>query len=77
MQEALYNCVLVRSLHGAEAAVHQARKTLYRMKAPGLVCTEPHLQPVTGEPLMGASANTQDRAQLDIATNRLWGGLSE
>ena len=28
------------------------------------VCTEPHLQPVTGEQLNGATANSQDRARL-------------
>ncbi len=31
------------------------------------VCTEPVLQPVTGEVLRGASANTQAGARLDIA----------
>ena len=42
------------------------------------VSTEPHLQPVDGEILRGASANTSDGARLDIAANGLWGeGLSE
>ena len=41
------------------------------------VCTEPHLQPITGEHLSGASANTQDGARLDIAANGLWGGRFE
>ena len=41
------------------------------------VCIEPHLQPITGEHLRGASANTQDGARLDIAANGLWGGRSE
>ena len=41
------------------------------------VCIEPHLQPITGEHLSGASANTQDGARLDIAANRLWGGRNE
>ena len=38
------------------------------------VCIEPHLQPITGEHLSGASANTQDGARLDIAANGLWSG---
>lgn len=41
------------------------------------VCTEPHLQPVSGEHFDGASANTQDGARLDIAANGLWGGRFE
>ena len=41
------------------------------------VCTEPHLQPVTGEQLNGATANSQDGARLDIAANGLWGGRTE
>ena len=41
------------------------------------VCTEPHLQPITGEHLSGASANTQEEARLDIAANELWGGRFE
>ena len=41
------------------------------------VCIEPHLQPITGEHLTGASANTQDGARLDIVANGLWGGRSE
>ena len=41
------------------------------------VCIEPHLQPITGEHLSGASANTQDGARLDIAANGLWGGRYE
>ena len=32
------------------------------------------LQPVTGEHLLGATANSQDGACLDVATNGLWGG---
>ena len=38
---------------------------------------EPHLQPITGEHLSGASANTQDGARLDIAANGLWGSRYE
>ena len=38
------------------------------------MCIEPGLQPISNEVLMGATANTQDGAQLDITTNRLWGG---
>jgi len=41
------------------------------------VCIEPHLQPVTGEHLHGATTNIQDAARLDIAANKLWGGCSE
>lgn len=41
------------------------------------VCVEPHLQQVTSEQLVGASANTQDGARLDIAANGLWGGRHE
>ena len=41
------------------------------------VCIEPHLQPITGEVLTGASANTEDGARLDIAANGFWGGQYE
>ena len=41
------------------------------------VCIEPHLQPITGECLSGATANTQNGARLDIAANGLWGGRTE
>ena len=41
------------------------------------VSIEPHLQPITGEHLSGASANTQDGARLDIAANGLWGSRYE
>ena len=41
------------------------------------VCIEPHLQPITGEHLSGASANTQDGTRLDIAVNGLWGSRYE
>ena len=41
------------------------------------VSIEPHMQPVTGEHLSGASANTQDGARLDIAANGLWGSRYE
>ena len=37
------------------------------------VSTEPYLQPVDGEILSGASANTSDGGRLDIAANGLWG----
>ena len=37
------------------------------------VCIEPELQPVTGEVLSGATANSQDGARLDIAANGFWG----
>ena len=37
------------------------------------VCTEPELQPVTDEELIGATANSQAGAQLDIAANGVWG----
>ena len=38
------------------------------------VCTEPSLQPITGETLTGASAITDDGARLDIAASGFWGG---
>ena len=38
------------------------------------VCTEPSLQPITGETLMRASAITEDGARLDIAASGFWGG---
>ena len=38
---------------------------------------EPHLQPLSGEQLSGASANFQDGAYLDVAMNGLWGGRYE
>ena len=37
------------------------------------VCIEPELQPVTGEELTGATANSQAGARLDIAANGVWG----
>ena len=41
------------------------------------VCTEPTLQPLTGETLTGASAITDDGARLDIAASGFWGGHHE
>ena len=41
------------------------------------VSTEPHLQPVDGKTLRGASANSSDGARLDITANGLWGGRFE
>ena len=41
------------------------------------VCTEPHLQTVTGEILSGASAITNDGARLDVAASGFWGGQHE
>ncbi len=41
------------------------------------VCTEPTLQPITGETLNGATSNVQEGARLDIATNGFWGGRFE
>ena len=43
------------------------------------VCTKPELQPVTDEELIGATANSQAGAQLDIqfAANRVWEGTFE
>ena len=38
---------------------------------------EPELQPVSGEELIGLSANVQDGARLDIACNGFWGGRFE
>ena len=35
-------------------------------------CIEPHLQPITGEHLSGATANLQEGARLDVAANGLW-----
>ena len=41
------------------------------------VCIEPVLQPITGEVLAYATANTQNDARLDIAANGFWGGRFE
>ena len=41
------------------------------------VCVEPDLQPLTGEQLVNATANTQDGARLDIAASSGWGGRYE
>ena len=41
------------------------------------VSTEPHLQPVDGEVLRGASANNSDGARLDISASGFWGGRFE
>ena len=38
------------------------------------VCTEPSLQPLTGETLTGASAISEDGARLNIAASGFWGG---
>ena len=35
---------------------------------------EPHLEPVTGEILRGASTITEEGARLDIAANGFWEG---
>ena len=37
------------------------------------VCIEPHLQPLTGEALGGASAISTDGARLDVAAGGFWG----
>ena len=41
------------------------------------VCTEPEIQPVIGEVLDGATANSQSGPRLDIAANGFWGGSLE
>ena len=41
------------------------------------VQVEPELQPLTGESLTNATANTQDGARLDISANGVWGGRFE
>ena len=41
------------------------------------VCIEPHLQPLTGEALDGASAIVSDGARLDVAADGFWGGRYE
>ena len=41
------------------------------------VTTEPHLQPLSGEPLSYHSANIQDGARLDVAMYGFWGGRFE
>ena len=41
------------------------------------VCTEPTLQPLTGETLTGTSAITDDGARLDFAASGFWGGHHE
>ena len=37
------------------------------------VCTEPHLQPLSGESLAYSTANTDDEARLDISAQGFWG----
>ena len=37
------------------------------------VCVEPHLQPLTGETFPLASANVEDGARLDVASDGFWG----
>ena len=41
------------------------------------VCIEPHLQPLTGEVLNGATAIVTDGARLDVAADGFWGGRHE
>ena len=41
------------------------------------VRTEPDLQPLSGEALVFAIANSTDGARLDIAVNGFWGGRFE
>jgi hypothetical protein len=41
------------------------------------VCTEPELQPLSGELLEGKTALREDGARLDVAANGLWGGRYE
>ena len=41
------------------------------------VAIEPHLQPIIGKILSGASANTQDGARLDVAADGFWGSRFE
>ena len=41
------------------------------------VAVEPHLQPLTGETLHGASSITQDGARLDVAAGGFWGNRFE
>ena len=41
------------------------------------VCIEPHLQPLTGEALGGASAISTDGARLDVAAGGFWGSRHE
>ena len=41
------------------------------------VAVEPHLQPLTGETLHGASSITQGGARLDVAADGFWGGRFE
>ena len=41
------------------------------------VALEPHLQPLTGEILSGASAHTEDGARLDVAADGFWGSRFE
>ena len=36
------------------------------------MCVEPHLQPVTGEVLAGASSISTDGARLNVAANGFW-----
>ena len=38
------------------------------------VCTEPSLQPLSGETMTNATANVEDGARLDISATGFWGG---
>ena len=38
------------------------------------VCTEPSLQPLSGETMTNATANVEDGARLDISAAGFWGG---
>ena len=41
------------------------------------VCTEPHLQPLSGERMSHSTANTDTNARLDISAYGFWGGRFE
>ena len=41
------------------------------------VAVEPHLQPLSGEMISGASSITQDGARLDVAADGFWGSRFE
>ena len=41
------------------------------------VSTEPHLQPLEGEPLRGTSASVENSARLEVAADGFWGSQFE
>ena len=41
------------------------------------VCTEPHLQPLSGEVMLHSTSNTDNNSRLDVSAYGFWGGRFE